>query len=151
VLQLVTLPNLILAVIPPSHFDQEQDDLDLTPEVVEIFKSRLEEHKIRLEFSYGAWQGLADRLKRDNVVYDLILTAETIYREDSVSSLLDVLRRGSSSHGPPVTNDIRDLDDLDKLDLSGKWPEDETIILVAAKVSSRVVSVDTHTRSYHFT
>ena len=134
VLQLVTLPNLVLATIPPSHFDQEQDDLDITPEIVEIFKTRLEEHKIRFEFSYGPWEGLAARLKRDKIQHDLILTAETIYREDSVSTLLDVLRQGSTSHGPAPKSEIQDLNDLDKLDLSGKWPENETIILVAAKV-----------------
>jgi len=136
VLQLVTLPNLVLATIPPSHFDQEQDDLDISPEIIEIFKTRLQEHKIRFEFSYGPWEGLAARLQRDNIQHDLILTAETIYREDSVTSLLDVLRHGSTSHGPAPTSEIRDLNDLDKLDLSVKWPENETVILVAAKVST---------------
>jgi len=136
VLHLVTLPNLILAVIPPERFDQEIDDLDLSPEIVETFKTRLSEHKIELEFSYGPWEGLAAHLGADERKQDLVLTAETIYREDSVSSLLDVLRQGSTSHTTEISSTRIDrLEDLDKLDLGSKWPENETIILVAAKVS----------------
>jgi hypothetical protein len=134
VLHLVTLPNLILAVIPNDQFDQESDDLDLSPQIVETFKSRLAEHKIELEFSYGSWQGLAEHLRQSTQKQDMILTAETIYREDSVSSLLDVLRFGSTSHST-VAARIEGLEDLDKLDLGSKWPETETVILVAAKAS----------------
>lgn len=136
VLHLVTLPNLILAVIPSDQFDQEADDLDLSPEIVQTFKSRLSAAKIELEFSYGPWQGLAEHLRADERKQDLILTAETIYREDSVSSLLDVLRAGSTSHSTDSTMATRidGLEDLGKLDLGPKWPENETIILVAAKV-----------------
>ncbi|KAG7566847.1 hypothetical protein FFLO_01348 [Filobasidium floriforme] len=133
VLHLVTLPNLILAVIPNDQFDQESDDLDLSPQIVETFKSRLAEHKIELEFSYGPWQGLAEHLRQSTQKQDIILTAETIYRDDSVSSLLDVLRFGSTLHSTVVTR-IEGLEDLDKLDLGSKWPETETVILVAAKI-----------------
>jgi protein-histidine N-methyltransferase len=140
VLHLVTLPNLILAVIPNDQFDQESDDLDLSPQIVETFKSRLANHKIELEFSYGPWQGLAEHLRQSAKKQDLILTAETIYREDSVSSLLDVLRFGSTSHSTAVTR-IEGLEDLDKLDLGSKWPETETVILVAAKASHIALNV----------
>jgi hypothetical protein len=103
--------------------------------VVSRFKARLREHNIELEFSYGPWTGLAVHLAGAETKQDLILTAETIYREDSVSSLIDVLKNGSTKH-MSTKPEMNDLSDLDKLKLNGDWPVGETVVLVAAKVGS---------------
>jgi len=102
--------------------------LDITDEIKESFKSLLEKQGIELEFSYGHWAGLA----HDVGGFDLVLTAETIYAEESVDDLLSVLRASTRSAGS-VENG------MDKMSMQGKdnWTEDiqnETVILVAAKV-----------------
>lgn len=156
VLHLVTLPNLILAVVPEDLYDPEaEQDLELTPEIIKAFTDRLAAHRIVLEFSYGPWQGLAQHLKSTHHSQALILTAETIYREDSVDSLIDVLKSGAqrvsvNNHKPVKDRQIGDLADLA---LRCEWPQDETIILVAAKVSifftqSGLSNQLTHTRAY---
>lgn len=139
VLHLVTLPNLILATVPSSSLDTESEDLEITPEVIEQFKSSLKEHQVELEFSYGPWEGLAKHFKEDGAEkQDLILTAETIYQETSVQSLLDVLQAASrpvkSSREEKGVASEDPAETLSGLSLSAKWDTEETITLVAAKV-----------------
>jgi hypothetical protein len=106
--------------------------LDITDEIKESIKSLLEKQGVELEFSYGHWAGLSKELDR----FDLVLTAETIYAEESVDDLLSVLKSASnrSAGNGPVENG------MDKMSMQEKdnWTEDirnETVILVAAKVS----------------
>jgi len=102
--------------------------LDITEEIKDSFKSLLGKQGIELEFSYGHWAGLSKELDR----FDLVLTAETIYAEESVDDLLSVLKASTRSAGS-VDNG------MDKMSMQDKdnWIEDiqnETVILVAAKV-----------------
>jgi hypothetical protein len=106
--------------------------LDITDEIKESFKSLLIKQGVELEFSYGHWAGLAQDVGR----FDLVLTAETIYAEESVDDLLSVLASSSRSvQGRSVEKGMDKMSMQDK----GKWTEDirnETVTLVAAKVSS---------------
>lgn len=82
-----------------------------------------------MEFSYGHWAGLS----KDLAGYDLVLTAETIYAEESVDDLLSVLKTAYKS------TRTRTESGMDNLSIKEIWTKDiesETVILVAAKVSS---------------
>ena len=106
--------------------------MDITDEIKESSKSLLEKQGVELEFSYGHWAGLSKDIDR----FDLVLTAETIYAEESVDDLLSVLKSAStrSAEGGSVENGMDNMSMQDK----DRWTEDirnETVILVAAKVS----------------
>jgi len=110
--------------ISPGH-------LDITDQIKESFKSVLEKQGVELEFSYGHWAGLSEDLGR----FDLVLTAETIYAEESVEDLLSVLKSAStrSAEGGSVESGM----DKMSMQYKDKWTDDirnETVILVAAKV-----------------
>lgn len=171
VLQLVTLPNLILATLPHLPADilngaDESTDLDLTipghlsitPAIKDALKKLLTDHSIALEFTYGHWGGLADELK-GREAYDLVLTAETIYAEESVDDLVAVLRSASSSSAIAVSKLNIGLSggEGEKLeetfgDMSVKenWAKEisqgERVVLVAAKVSS--IGSSSHTTQH---
>jgi hypothetical protein len=104
--------------------------LDITDEIKESFKSLLGKQGVELEFSYGHWAGLAP----DVGGFDLVLTAETIYAEESVDDLLSVLKSASTRSAGSVENGMDKMSMQEK----DKWTENirnETVILVAAKVS----------------
>jgi len=89
VLQLVTLPNLLLAALPfLSDIENSPGHLEITDEVKRSFRNILSQKGIELEFSYGDWAGLSKTI----TTYDLVLTAETIYSEESVDDLISVLK-----------------------------------------------------------
>ncbi|KAI8632241.1 hypothetical protein F5Y19DRAFT_356080 [Xylariaceae sp. FL1651] len=108
VLQLVTLPNFILAwaiyhrkelPILSEAFSPE-DELDLTPEILEAFQQFLLRRKISLLFFSGAWspefvdlvtnaQAPADEPPSEKGT--LILGAETIYSPFALSSFLQTI------------------------------------------------------------
>ena len=176
VLQLVTLPNLVLACLPflpaevfhseppendaartkrhrPNDIEAILPDLDkpgeltTTPILIAAFRDLLNEHHIELRFTHGHWSGLAQQVEEAaEGRYHLIMTAETIYAEDSVSDLLSVLR---SSWGATIPSDdqitpFSDIDEgLGSMQLREDWDikpvasQDETVILVAAKVRER--------------
>jgi protein-histidine N-methyltransferase len=108
VLQLVTLPNLVLAwaihhraELPLlSDAFTPDGELELTPEVVEAFQEFLSSRKISLFFFSGAWspelvsmitsaENISDEpvAKRSTV----ILGAETIYSPFALSSFLQTI------------------------------------------------------------
>jgi len=108
--------------------------LDITEEIKDSFKFLLQKQGIELEFSYGHWAGLSKDLDR----FDLVLTAETIYAEESVDDLLSVLKSASTRSAGSVEIG------MDKMSMQDKdnWTEDiqnETVILVAAKVSPPLI------------
>ncbi|WRT65339.1 uncharacterized protein IL334_002282 [Kwoniella shivajii] len=160
VLSLVTLPNLVLAALPflkPEvlHAPQDEEDVEdvipdlespgnlaLSPALVEAFQNLLVERGIDLKFTYGHWTGLADDLVKDGKGYDLVLTAETIYAEESNASLLEVLRsgarkgdKGNAKESIGLEDSLGDLkvndDDWQKKPLSESA---QGLTLVAAKV-----------------
>ena len=113
VLYLVTLPNLILAwalqqrggnsLIEEAFTPDEE--LELTPEVLETFRHSLSSNRITLSFLSGAWSAeFVDLLYRSGVpaglpdtAKTLLLGSETIYSpfalESFSSTLLSILQR----------------------------------------------------------
>lgn len=143
VLQLVTLPNLILASMSEETLAEMESNLELTDEVIQGFQEQLKLHNIQLKFSCGDWSGFAEVLQANtDTPYDLVLTAETIYRLESVPSLLRVLKYASRRDDEKTTNtnggsDAVDVASaLDGLTLQRPWDKNENVILVAAKVSA---------------
>lgn len=91
VLNLVTLPNLLLAYAQSEsgqHFPQI-GDLDLSPEFLSSFQSALSERGIELLFHSGPWEGLSIPSTTEQT---MVLTSETTYVPHGIQSLLAVLR-----------------------------------------------------------
>ncbi|KAJ3571275.1 hypothetical protein NP233_g3854 [Leucocoprinus birnbaumii] len=119
VLELVTLPNVLLTwyLSPASQTyrtanasDADAEDLPfpVTPEPFELpispslksaFLTSLKTYNITLRFFPGSWSSFSTQLSTLHPeVFDLVLTSETIYRIDSLPSLVDTMRlacRGS--------------------------------------------------------
>ncbi len=136
----MTLPNLILAVLPDSHLEEAGSDLDLDDETLDAFFHRLEEHNIELKFSSGDWSGLAEDVGKEQERYDLILTAETIYRPDSVPSLLQLLRGAAKVSEFEIVEGGKSA----STDASVRLHGGECLILIAAKVIYFGVGGDLH-------
>ncbi|KIM32752.1 hypothetical protein M408DRAFT_20108 [Serendipita vermifera MAFF 305830] len=107
VLELVTLPNLILAwysslaahpyrtnLALPTADPSSPGELSITPELIHAFHESLNTYHIHLRFWAGAWSTFEPRPK-GTPAFDIIITSETIYRSVNVSSLLTVLRSAS--------------------------------------------------------
>lgn len=116
----------------------------------------LERANIEIEFSYGDWKGMAEEVKAE---WDLVLTAETIYREESVESLISCLKQAAApSHvddaavepgaetGSKVVEVEGQVDAVKTVDNEDQdqdnndvtpWKEGEQVTLVAAKVSRK--------------
>jgi protein-histidine N-methyltransferase len=113
VLRLVTLPNLLLtwnqsrtqsAVSAASTAPVQEEELDITPELIEEFKTDLVQRGISVNFVSGAWSPefvdlvfSGDNSSRKT----LILASETIYSPASLTAfsetLLALLRRSSTT------------------------------------------------------
>lgn len=111
----------------------------MTEEIVQGFKDRLRAANIKLSFSYGDWSGFAQTLAGTNAAagYDLLLTAETIYRLESVPSLIQVLKRApkaeeKESGSQASSGDVTSA--LGGLTLQKPWAAKDVVVLVAAKV-----------------
>ncbi|KAE8144187.1 hypothetical protein BDV25DRAFT_167454 [Aspergillus avenaceus] len=103
VLRLVTLPNLLLTWY---HSTQAQDDeeleLDITPELTESFEKDLARRGITVEFISGAWSSAFVDLVAPSAgtsARTLVLASETIYSPASLGAfsqtLLALLRRSA--------------------------------------------------------
>ncbi|KAJ5552969.1 hypothetical protein N7494_002347 [Penicillium frequentans] len=117
VLRLVTLPNLLLtwhhirqqsnAVVPDQEPApvQPEEELDITPELINEFKNDLTRRGIVLNFISGAWSpefvGLVFEACESQEFKTLLLASETIYSPASLNAfsetLLELLRRSSTS------------------------------------------------------
>ncbi|KAK2459837.1 hypothetical protein APHAL10511_008158 [Amanita phalloides] len=97
VLELVTLPNLLIAwyLSPTSalylHNTERPDpsvpsEISITADLKSAFLSSLKQHNISLRFFSGPWEMFYPQK------YDIILTSETIYRMASLPSLVHLLR-----------------------------------------------------------
>ena len=121
--------------------------LAITNSVKTHFKKLLDERGIELRFTYGHWGGMARDLEETRQTFDLVLTSETIYSEESVDDLLAVLRAANigSEAGDAKTRrvepknvDVGLEESLGELGL-GNWKkgslrEQDGVVLVAAKV-----------------
>ncbi|CCM05093.1 uncharacterized protein FIBRA_07300 [Fibroporia radiculosa] len=115
VLQLVTLPNIILAwymspaslpfratptteELPPAE-PTEPGTLPLTPSLILAFLESLKTYHLQLKFFSGSWECFDVGATRGG--YDIILTSETIYRLDSLPALIRVMRQACLECHPP--------------------------------------------------
>ncbi|KAJ5732042.1 hypothetical protein N7493_003523 [Penicillium malachiteum] len=117
VLRLVTLPNLLLTwhinrqqATPtpeeqdPAQVQQEEEELDITPELISEFKSDLIRRGITFDFISGAWSlefvDLVFFARTAGDYKTLLLASETIYSPASLKAfsetLLDLVRRSST-------------------------------------------------------
>lgn len=114
VLRLVTLPNLLLtwwnsrsqAIADTSNGESvEEEELDITPELLEHFKTDLTRRGISIDFISGAWSPeFVDLVfsSRSNGGYKtLIMASETIYSPASLrafsETLLSLMRQSSTA------------------------------------------------------
>jgi protein-histidine N-methyltransferase len=65
-------------------------EISITPELKSAFLASLREHKITLRFFSGSWESFD--VSAAGGKYDIVLTSETIYRMDSLPSLIKLLR-----------------------------------------------------------
>lgn len=141
VLRLVTLPNIILtwhAVVSTTStpstnadgrndaqqpYNSHEEELDITPELVEQFQSDLARRGISISFISGSWSptfvdlvfsGLLSGIRdahAPRVTSTLILASETIYSPASLhafsETLLDLLRRATSESVPEAGTKVR--------------------------------------------
>lgn len=122
-------------------FDENRaGTLELSPALLDAFTSLLDERRVELRFTSGDWGGMATTLGGG---YKLVMSAETIYAEDSVGSLLDVIRAATGQGDKQETKETREErleDSLGALNVHDEWAgvplaDGEPVILIAAKVS----------------
>ncbi|KAK7684947.1 hypothetical protein QCA50_011782 [Cerrena zonata] len=156
VFRLVTLPNIILAWYmspaslsfresyqpPPTDGAEEESlppadasspgELAFSSELIAAFEKSLTDYGIELRFFSGSWQTF--NLQSTGGKYDILLTSETIYRTDSLPSLIDVMR--SSCLGRPNEDKTQDetLANLSAEKLSISSEDSSYVCLVAAKL-----------------
>ncbi|KAL4252026.1 Lysine methyltransferase [Pleurotus pulmonarius] len=123
VLQLVTLPNILLNwYMSPASISFRQSitssevsfppvdstapgELPITSELVAAFQDSLLAFNISLRFFTGSWEtfdlqqslSLTKEANRDRT-YDMVLTSETIYRVESLSALIELMRKSVGQH-----------------------------------------------------
>ncbi|KAI6134757.1 hypothetical protein EV401DRAFT_1904658 [Pisolithus croceorrhizus] len=104
VLQLITVPNIILTWYHSSAAetsrsneleDHVESTLNITLQLLDDFKKSLEAYRIHIRLFSGSWENFDLGITGGN--YDLVLTSETIYRLDSLPSLVHLMRRACLS------------------------------------------------------
>lgn len=150
------MESVLVDVNQPGH-------LHITEEVKLGFRRLLESHGVDLRFTYGHWGGLAKELvdgKGDGQGYGLVMTAETIYAEDSVDDLIEVLRgayradvdmgEGKASRSGEGNGagqiEVQLEDTFGNMSVKDDWVKSlsngEGVILVAAKVGITILVND---------
>lgn len=121
VLELITLPNIILAwYMSPSSAEYRATatdpaecppadptvpgELPLTPALKSAFTASLTKHNISLAFSAGPWESLTAHFRSglgvEHAAHDIVLTSETIYRIDALPALIELLHQAQASASP---------------------------------------------------
>ncbi|KAK0213315.1 hypothetical protein DFS33DRAFT_114749 [Desarmillaria ectypa] len=113
--------NLDETPLPPADASIHAE-IPITLELKTAFISSLEVYAIRLRFFSGSW-GSFD-FHQSGGAYDIVFTSETIYRMDSVGSLIDLLQ----SVSPTVDNLTS------RLSISDGENDPSFLCLVAAKI-----------------
>lgn len=75
-------------------------DISITPQLKSAFLSSLREQRISLRFFSGSWESFDVSVTGGK--YDIVLTSETIYRTDSLSSLIRLLRAACGCEAPSL-------------------------------------------------
>ncbi|KAI0766234.1 hypothetical protein BC629DRAFT_893881 [Irpex lacteus] len=125
---------------PPADPSQP-GDLPITPELFTAFRKSLTEYNIDLRFFSGSWEAFTFDEERRKRKYDLVLTSETIYRINSLPSLLNFMWQASTS-GSGGSNSLEDLtselkisaEDDEPLQVEHKGPGVDGLCIVAAKL-----------------
>ncbi|TDL24460.1 hypothetical protein BD410DRAFT_719432, partial [Rickenella mellea] len=165
VLELVTFPNVLLtwymsplgkAYHELSTTDGSSDglprngELHVSSDLIASFLASLCEHNVTIRFSSGSWDGFPVILQTEQLdmkPYDFVLTSETIYRLESLPSLITLLRLVSSGreHNPAHRSQFDDSDtiqslasklkiDSTSLDEPPQSTRDSCLCLIAAKI-----------------
>ncbi|KAF4563744.1 hypothetical protein EYR36_002985 [Pleurotus pulmonarius] len=124
VLQLVTLPNILLNwYMSPASISFRQSitstevsfppvdstapgELPITSELVAAFQDSLPAFNISLRFFAGSWEtfdlqqslSLTKEDANGDRTYDMVLTSETIYRVESLSALIELMKKAVGQH-----------------------------------------------------
>lgn len=112
----------------PKELEEPECDLEITPELSSAFAATLKAYNITLRFFAGAWESFLQSgssvLHNQSLPrpYDVVLTSETIYRTDSLDSLIRLLYSGTA---PSTTRPSLD---------TNAEEEDAPLCLVAAKI-----------------
>lgn len=102
VLQLITVPNLLLAYA--QHVQRHSGaqvtpttagELNIDAALVASFLSFLERHRIELRLFAGDWATMPP----DAMPYDLVLSSETVYEPTALPSLVSVLAKATGASG----------------------------------------------------
>lgn len=122
VLELVSLPNILLtwymsASAAPFHEAQQTStnvednhsslipptpsEILITPELKSAFLSSLHKQKVTLRFFSGSWDSFD--VFATGGKYDLVLTSETIYHNNSIPSLIKLLRMACGFTEVPIS------------------------------------------------
>lgn len=97
VLQLVTLPNLLLswAQVAQKELWEVEGELEIDQDLLQKFLTSLKSYGITLSFFSGAWSPEFVRLVLDNmasgIAHSTIVGAETIYSPTALKSFADTL------------------------------------------------------------
>ena len=78
--------------------EMEVNELPLTSELIETFKSFLELNNVELRFFVGSWHELPIPLE----AYSIVLTSETVYELDNLPYLTDLLHQISMTKNHPA-------------------------------------------------
>ncbi|KAF8962313.1 hypothetical protein BDZ97DRAFT_1662958 [Flammula alnicola] len=151
VLQLVTLPNILLTWYTSIHADPYRyttndseiaptidpstpGELPITPELKAAFLSSLQSLNITLRFFSGSWNTFDPIHTIGPAGYNTLLTSETIYRTDSLDPLLNLMQAACTGK-PAATLEhlVSSLKVVEEPD-SAEGPRPDYMCLVAAKV-----------------
>jgi len=111
--------------------------LPLTTELISAFLASLTTYGIRLKFLSGTWESF--HAKYTGFSYDVVLTSETIYRPDSLLSLVRLMREACVGQHIDATAVSRDSEKQSleaataRLHLDDKVGSSPYLCLVAAK------------------
>ncbi|KAG1760190.1 hypothetical protein EDD22DRAFT_902342 [Suillus occidentalis] len=107
VLELVTIPNIILTWCSHSACQEERADspleLNISESLKDAFNQSLMTYGVNLRFFSGSWDTFD--LQKSCGSYNLVLTSETIYRMESLPSLTAIMRSACNAEGPKGVND----------------------------------------------
>ncbi|KAF9525757.1 hypothetical protein CPB83DRAFT_795892 [Crepidotus variabilis] len=153
VIQLVTLPNLLLAWYASSESTDfrntlegdipsttESGELPITPELKSTFLEALDKLRISIRFFSGSWNSfdpssiIPSTSNSKQPHYNLLLTSETIYRLDSLPTLVALMQKSCVGS---VTPNCELEDSTLKLqinDSSNVAPSRQSMCMIAAKV-----------------
>jgi len=110
--------------------EDNNGELELTPEIIDEFQTDLERLNIQLDFYSGPWDSLHEvgAFERSGTQGNIVLTSETVYSIEYLPSLVETLERACSKS---IEANLKEA----SLTETGKEGESkQDICLVAAKV-----------------